>query len=86
MTTNNTPINKAWMWQEGETTRGATLSVSRQLIEWHDDMVGFGCARMPQEQPLADFVQHGAKRYASPPADVLEEINAVVAVVLDGNS
>lgn len=67
-------VSTAWMWQEGVHTRGVNLEMDQQCLLWHEDLVGFSCALAPREQPLADFIANGPGRYASPPDEILEEI------------
>lgn len=76
-------INTVWMWQEGSKTYGLNIDTEKQILLWQEDLVGFGCALMPLAQSLEDFVANGAARYANPPQDVLDEIHASVAAILD---
>jgi len=71
-------ITTAWMWQEGDHTRGVNLNIEKKRLEWQEDLVGFGCSLMLLNQSIADFLENGANRYASPPEDILSEIHSAI--------
>ena len=74
-------VTTAWMWQEGDYTRGVNLNIEKARLEWQEDLVGFGCSLMPLYQSLADFEENGCSRYASPPQDVLAEIKQAISTI-----
>lgn len=68
----------AWMWQDGNYTRGAMLEREDNTIEWLMN-TPCNCSAETVVQPIADFLDQGAPRHLSVPDDIMAEITHSIA-------
>lgn len=67
----------AWMWQDGIATRGVSLDLRKNMIEWQLELAEF-CSVNSHTQVMADFLENGVPNYLTAPDDVLAEITESV--------
>jgi hypothetical protein len=78
------PKTTSWLWSAGKGVNGMRINLDKQILDWYGDLA-CACDDSAVVQTYADFLAKGPA-FGNPPEDVLEEMNDVIASLLESEA